>query len=257
MVVAAAGLVGIFDAILSARVRAGTDSALRLSVILPYLGVDRAYVLARALGLAALVLAALLTALGLGMGARRAGGHPVPERLSLWHRQGALLVIGLVLAHALVPFASAVPPFGGWATALVPFHQPVFWGRTATIAQTAGIVAFYLLVLLGPTYYLLRRRRRMWGMLHPALVVVYLLAAAHALFLGSDFYVAGPLRVALIAAQVPISAMVAWRLALSARRSARPARAWVGMALATAGSLAAAVLAGLGATGAALGGFRL
>ncbi|HUO47556.1 MAG TPA: hypothetical protein VMU09_01855, partial [Acidimicrobiales bacterium] len=97
-VLAAAGLVAGFDAALTARVHAGTDSALRLSVILPYLGVDSAYVLARSLGLAALVVAAAALVLGLD-GARRqaAGGRPPPVA-SLCHRVLGLLVVVLVAA---------------------------------------------------------------------------------------------------------------------------------------------------------------
>jgi hypothetical protein len=251
----AAALVVCFDMVLLARVRAGSDSALRLSVILPYLGVDPTYVLARALGLAALVLAAVDIALGFDLARRVAAGGQPPPAGDLLHRSLGLLVVGLVAAHAAVPYLSAVGPYGGWPTALVPFAQPFSWGTQATVSESLGILALYLFALAGPGYLLVARRDRGWRVLHRLVVVAYALAVFHALFLGSDFYVAGWPRVALIAVQIPVL------LALAARLRAPGARARsagsVLAALAAIVTAALLVVVGLGVAGAPLGGFRL
>ena len=253
----AAALAGGFDALLAARARAGPDNAQRLSVILTYLGVDRFYVLARAFGLAALVMAAGCVAFGLEAGARRVGGRPAPRWMVTAHRQAGLAVVVLAGAHALVPLASPVPPYGGWVTVLVPLAQPSWWGTTATLTESLGILALYLFVLLGPTYYLLAGRTRVWSRLHWLTVAVYGAAVAHAFFLGSDFYVAGPARVVLVAAQVPVVVVLARRLAVAARASSRPMGARVGAVAAWSAAVALAGLAAWGMAGAPLGGFRL
>jgi len=260
VVAAAGGLVAAFDATISARVSAGTDAALRLSVLYPYLGVGRAYVLARALGLTALVAAALAVALGLELGRARAGGRaPSPDAARL-HRQLGLVAVALAAAHATVPYTDIDPPYGGWRTALVPFGQPSSWGLRASALESGGIVALYLMVLLGPSWYLLRRRRRLWGAVHVLTVAVYAIAVLHALFLGSDFAIAGSARVALIAAQAPVCLVLARRIAApgSAERAAgRAALRRAGAVLALLGAAAVAGVAAAGVAGAALGGLRL
>lgn len=255
-VVVSAALVAGLDQLLLARVRAGTDDALRLSVILPYLGVDGSYVLARALGLTALVTAAASVLAGLHIGRRRLLEAPVLPATATVHRVAGIVTVALVAAHATVPYLSAVPPFGGWATALAPFGQPFSWGTRATVFESLGIVAFYLLFLVGPTYYLLGRRARLWPALHRLSVAAYVLAVLHALFLGSDVYVAGPLRVTVVAVQVPVGILLAARL-WAGRGRRRRAVAAVSAGAVLAGSAALVVLAGLGVAGDALGGLRL
>jgi hypothetical protein len=163
--------------------------------------------------------------------------------------------VALVGAHAAVPYLSAVGPYGGWPTSLVPFAQPFSWGTQATVAESLGIVAFYLFVVVGPGYLLVANRVSGFKVLHRLVVVAYALAVAHALFLGSDFYVAGTLRVVLIAAQVPVLLLLAARLRV-------PGTGWrsagsVAAALVVIATAALVVVAGLGIAGAPLGGFRL
>lgn len=256
VVLTTAGLVATFDAVLSARVRAGTDYSLRLSVLLPYLGIGSRYVLARALGLSALVLAGGTVALGLERGRRRAEGLATSELMGRVHRQTSLVAIVLVGAHVAVPFTSSVTPYGGWTTVLVPFDQPFSWSESASVFESIGIIAFFLMVLLGPTYYLLRRRHRLWGALHSITVAAYGLSVLHALFLGSDFVVRGPARVALIALQVPITVLLARRLGAPAGRAPSPVRR-AGAAAAVVASAAVAMLAVVGMAGAPLGGSPL
>ncbi|HET6793454.1 MAG TPA: hypothetical protein VFH45_03370 [Acidimicrobiales bacterium] len=266
VVTAAAGLVILFDRVLTARVHAGTDAALRLSVILPYLGVDPSYVAARSFGLAALVLSAASVAVGLEAGRRRSLGRAATPALSSLHRQLSLVSIALVVGHLTVPYTSAVAPYGGWVTALVPFAQPFSWGRGAMVAQSLGILSLYLMVVVGPTYWLLRRLPgggaspgaplRVWAAVHRLAIAVYGLAVAHAFLLGSDFFAAGPPRVALLAAQIPVTALLARRLD-AAGRSAGRALPRVGAAVSAGLAVALAVAVGLGAAGNRLGGFPL
>lgn len=238
-----AALVVVFDAVLEARVRAGSDNALRLSVLLPYVGVGSRYVLARAFGLAALVLSGASVGVGLELGRRRALRRSVPGILGLVHRQLSVIAIGLVAAHVVLPYTGSVTPFGGWPTSLVPFDQPYSFGTRGTIFESFGIVAFYLLVLLGPTYYLLRGHRRLWASMHGLTAGAYGLAVLHALFLGSDFVVGGATQVALIAAQLPLTVLLARRLWSSDSPLTR--RVGAGLAVSLGASIVGVAAAGL------------
>lgn len=246
MIALAVGVCAAIDAWLSARVSAGTDPAQQLAPLYPYIGVDRTYVLARALGMTALLTSALAVAVGLTV-AGRGQAQPGTSWLRPLHRTLSLVTIALAAAHAAVPYAGVFPPFGGWATATVPFAQPYSWGTTAEWAESAGIIAWYVMVVLGPSYYLARRWRRGWAMAHRLALATYLLAVTHTLLLGSDFLVSGVLRTALVGAQIPLLALLGWRVR---HRRMAAAGTW---ALAA----AAGVLTVVGATGSGLGGFAL
>ncbi len=271
----AAGLVAFFDAVLEARVRSGSDNALRMSVLLPYVGVGSRYVLARAAGTAALVLAGTAVAIGLERAARLAQGQRLPATAGRLHQQLSVLALALVVAHVVLPYTSSVTPFGGWPTALVPFDQPYSFGSRGKIFESFGILAFYLLLALGPSYWLLRRRRAVWAVFHSLTVGAYGLAVLHALFLGSDFVVRGPARVALIAVQLPITLALVRRLRAGGPAGARlqPGGAWregardarsadrlarrLGILAAMLLSVAVVALTIAGLAGAPLGGFPL
>jgi hypothetical protein len=240
VVAVAAATTWWFDRVLTHRVANGSDHAVRLAAILPYVGVDRAYTLARAFGLTALLFAYATLLVGL----LRPSG-----RLSATHRQLGLTTLALVAGHAAVPYASELPPYGGWRTGFIPFAQPVSWGIRAASWQSLGILAFYLLALTGPTYYLVGHRTAAWAMVHRSAVAVYALAVAHAVLLGTDFLVHGPTRIALLAAQIPLLVLIAVRLA-PRRADARWRRVrWASAAGAVAGSAGLAALTVLVATG--------
>lgn len=258
------------DAWLSARVLAGVDAAQQLAPLYPDLGVDGLYVAARALGITALVCSALSVAAGLGAAGRRNRGLAVPGGLTRLHRQLSVLTLALAAAHAALPYASTFPPFGGWPTASIPFAQPYSWGTTATWAESAGIIAFYFMLLLGPSYYLAGRWRGGWAIAHRLALATYLLAVTHTVLLGSDFLTRGAPRVALIGAQVPLLVLLALRFqSRGSRGAARPqtpadsrsASRVITMQVASAGMWllagAAMTLAVAGALGAGLGGFPL
>lgn len=249
VVLAAAGLVWWLDSVFLHRVANGTDHAVRLAAILTYVGVDGSYTLARAFGVAALVFAYLSVLVGLVM----AGGTG-PRALGPLHRQAGLVTLALVAAHATLPFTSVYEPYGGWTTAFVPFAQPVSWGIRAASWESLGILAFYLLVVTGPTYYLVRRYRGAWTVVHRLTMAVYGLSVAHAFLLGTDFIVQGPARVALLAGQVPLLALLARRLAPPGRSVVHPSvRSW-GAVVAGLGAAALTALTVLVATGDYAGG---
>ncbi|HET9689677.1 MAG TPA: hypothetical protein VFP61_00885 [Acidimicrobiales bacterium] len=236
VVVAVAAAAAAFDVVLTARDRAGTDAALAVAKLAPYVGIGRSYTLARAAGLAALCAAWLAVLTGLLLGGRWS------RRLDAAHRSASLCALALAAAHATIPYASVDAPYGGWPTALVPGAQPFGWGTGPTVWESAGIVALYLGVVTGPSFYLLRARRRLWRALHRGTAAVYALAALHAFLLGSDFLVRGWPRVVLLAAQVPVLALLAVRARAAGGPRRRPA-ATVGAALAAVAALAVAALA--------------
>lgn len=245
VVAGAVAVCALLDMWLSGRAATGRDTAEQLAPLYSYIGVGPTYILARAAGMTALVTAWLAVAAGL-WGARplRAGVH-APSRLPGAHRALSLVTIALVAAHATVPYYGVFPPLGGWSTATVPFAQPYAWGTTAQWGESAGIIAVYLMVLLGPTYYLARRWRHGWRTAHRLALATYLLAVAHTLVLGSDFLVAGHLRTILIGAQIPLLIL----LARSVPRRAAFA-VWTG-------AVAVAAITIFGALGSGLGGFPL
>lgn len=218
MVLVAAGLTWWLDAMLLHRVSSGTDHAARLAAVLTYVGVDGAYTLARAFGITALVFAYATILIGLSSSPAAPDGR---EGLAALHRQTGAATVVLVAAHAAVPFSSAVPPYGGWRTNFLPWAQPVSWGIKAASWESLGLLAFYLVVLTGPTYYLVQRRRGVWRIVHRVAVAAYALAVAHAFLLGTDFLVSGPARLALLAAQIPVLVLLGRRMMRTGTRVGR------------------------------------
>ena len=244
---AAALCVWGIDLVLVARIKTGSDNAVRLAAILTYVGVDDRYALARSFGFAALIFSYAAVMLSMWTARARARGHEVASMLTMVHRQIGLVSLGLMAGHLAIPFSDIDPPYGGWRTSLLPFGQPVSWGIHAAAWESLGIVAFYLGVLSGPTYYLVRGRPAAWMKVHRLAAAVYGLGAAHAFLLGTDFLVRGPVRVVFLFAQVPLIAMVAARL-VSGRTGTGVVR-WAAAGVAAAAAVALTVLAVLAATG--------
>jgi hypothetical protein len=213
--------------------------------------------------MAALVFAAAAVAVGIDQRTRRLRGAAAPPWVPVLHRQLGLLTVVLVAGHLAIPFASPVPPYGGWAAVLVPLAQPAEWGTRITLLLSAGVVAFWLLVVLGPAYLLLGRRRRWWSAVHGGTVAAYVLAVAHAFWLGSDLIARGPARVAALAVQVPVTALIGrWLVVESRRRATAGSRAGAaactaGATAAVLGSVALVLLAAMGAAGMPIGGLRV
>jgi hypothetical protein len=178
-------------------------------------GVDPAAVLVlRATGVGALLWSYLGLLIGLAVGicgprsllARRRAAVTV-------HRQLNLAVLGLTAAH-LLSYA-LLSPGGTVLVALVPQTAPV-----GALGYSAGVLAFYLALLLGPSYYLRHRiGRRFWLVAHQFAAVSYALALWHTLVLGADARIDGPARTGLWLAQLPLLVLFGLRLT----RPLRPA----------------------------------
>jgi hypothetical protein len=140
------------------------------------------------------------------------------------HRQLNLAVLALITAH-LLSFA-VLAPGGSWLVALVPQTAAV-----GPLGYSAGVVAFYLAVVLGPSYYLRDRiGRRVWLVAHQFAALVYALALWHSLVLGADARVDGLDRTLLWVLQLPLLALFGLRLSRPLRAAddldgmSRPAR---------------------------------
>jgi hypothetical protein len=128
------------------------------------------------------------------------------HRMLGWHRRLNLTVIGLMATH-VAAFALGTPG-ASWVVALVPQTSAV-----SSFGYTLGVLSLYGAVVLGPSYYLRRRLGpHVWLVAHQLAALVYALALWHALALGPHVRVAGPWRVVVWVAQLPLLALFALRL---------------------------------------------
>jgi hypothetical protein len=174
-----------------------------------------AFPILQAAGIAALIWAYAGVALGLTESGRGIAWLPLRRReLDRLHRHISVLVIVLIAIHAL---ATAFDAMGdSLATVLVPGQES--WGA-AKWAYDLGIIAFYLALLLGPTYYLRRRiGPRAWRFAHRFVVVVYILSVWYTLILGADVEHYGWVRPFIWLVQIPLLALLGWRLTHPASR---------------------------------------
>jgi hypothetical protein len=180
------------------------------------MGVFWAFPVLQASGLAALLWAYLGVALGLAESGRTLRWLPLRRRdLDRLHQYISLLVIGLIGVHMVATVFDAMGD--SLVTVLVP--QQESW-TAARWAYDLGIFAFYLALLLGPTYYLRRRAgTRAWRFAHRFVVLVYLLSVWHTLIIGADVEHYGWMRPALWLAQAPLLALLCYRLVSPAARS--------------------------------------
>ena len=171
------------------------------------------WLISRASGVVALVLVSLSVLMGLSMAARairRPGRKRLVVRL---HEHMALAAMAAIGLHGLSLLGDGWlrPGLGGIAIPFAMSYRPPF--------TAAGIVAGYLLVLVGPTFYLRRRiGARRWRKLHRFSVVVWALSVAHTLGAGSDA-TALWLRAVVFAPVAPIAYLLVLRVARE-----RPAR---------------------------------
>jgi Ferric reductase like transmembrane component len=169
--------------------------------------------LLRATGVTALVWSYAGLIIGLVVGIRPPPPlRPYRLRLITIHRQLNLAALALIVAH-VVSYAGFTPG-GSWLVALVP--------QTASVSRlgyTAGVLALYLAVVLGPSYYLRQWiGHRVWLVAHQLAAVTYALALWHTLVLGADARFDGVWRTLLWVMQVPL-------LLLFWLRLSRPLRA--------------------------------
>ena len=165
----------------------------------------------RSAGIVAMVMVTASVILGLAMAARVIA----PKRrrgAAASHEHIALVALGAVAAHG------AFLAFDPWLKAgvsgiLIPgsiAYRPLW--------TSMGIVAGYLMLLLGLSFYVRRRiGPPLWRKLHRLMIVVYAMALGHSLGSGTDAALPA-FRYAMLASALPV-------VVLFALRFTRPRRA--------------------------------
>jgi len=170
------------------------------------------FLMGETLGIAALIWSYLSVLLGLMFSARSPRLGLTRRRMSDLHRYVSLTGLALIAGHV---FFVAVGSMNGamttrtvdWKGALLPFQES--WNGQF---YDVGVFAFYLAILLGPTYYLRRWiGERTWRTVHRASLAVYVLSVWHT-FGFDDFDFHGSYRLTLWIAQIPLAALMLWRL---------------------------------------------
>ena len=166
----------------------------------------------QASGLSGILFAYISLLLGLQQHTRSIPGIRLnPLSIDCYHRYVSLLVICLVIIHII---ATAYDAMGdNWRTVLVPGK----WGlRTWVAGETGyniGITAFYLLMLLAPTFYIRNFFSiGQWKFLHRFVLVFYILSIWHALMLGVDIEYHPWIRPVIWLLQIPLLYLLIKRL---------------------------------------------
>ncbi len=181
----------------------------------------RVWLAARATGLVALVLVALLVVLGILLSHPEQTQWKLAKRIYPWHE--ALWVF--VLAFLVVHIASIViDPYAGVGIggALLPGLSAY---RTAPVA--VGVLALYALIITALTARYTRLLPTGWWLkLHRLSVVVLALAWAHGVFAGTDSKSLAPVYWGIVLAVVGAAAHRYWivRRARAAQRQPHPSQ---------------------------------
>ena len=179
----------------------------------------------RASGVVALVLVSLAVLAGLAMAARVLPRPALKRAVTRLHEHVALATLGAIAVHGLSLLGDSwlKPGVRGIAIPFAMSYRPAFTG--------AGIIAGYLLALVGPSFYLRRRiGPARWRKLHRLSAAVWALSVIHTLGAGSD--ATGTwLRAVVLAPVAPIVYLLVLRLL-------RPRRDEVGRGTIRTGQLA-------------------
>ena len=174
------------------------------------------WLISRASGVVALALVSLSVLMGLAMAARaipRPGWKRTVARL---HEHVALTALAAVGLHgvSLLGDTWLKPGLRGIAIPFALHYRPGFTG--------AGIIAGYLMVLVGPSFYVRRRiGAGRWRKLHRVSAAIWLLSVVHTLGAGSDA-TAPWLRAMVLAPVAPIAYLLVLRLARERPATRRP-----------------------------------
>ena len=192
------------------------------------LGRHWAYWLSQAFGWAAFLWAWGTVVLGLLVAGKRPTWVPGSTRtIERLHRTTSLSVIGLTLAHMLTMVfdwgARSDNGLNVLDTTLYSFVPLTYGaGLGGKIYLLTGQIAFYLAMVLGLSYYWRHRLGvRAWRFAHRFSILVYAFAAWHTFIYGTNVWFTGYQRTLLWAMQVPIAALVLYRLLEPLRRSER------------------------------------
>jgi len=177
------------------------------------------WLISRASGVVALALVSISVLMGLAMAARvipRPGWKRTVARL---HEHVALTALAAVGLHgvSLLGDTWLKPGLRGIAIPFALHYRPGFTG--------AGIIAGYLMMLVGPSFYLRRRLGAgRWRKLHRVSAAIWMLSVAHTLGAGSDG-TALWLRAVVLAPVAPIAYLLVLRIARERPAARRPASA--------------------------------
>ena len=164
------------------------------------------WILSRASGVVALILAAVSVGMGLAMAMRAAKGPGAMARLKQAHEATALATLIFIAAHGLTLLGDSYlrPGLAGIAIPFVMSHKPLWTGL--------GIIGGWLAALLGLSFYVRRWiGPKLWRKMHRWTLAVYALAVVHTLGAGTDARSLW-LLVILIATVAPLAVMAAIRL---------------------------------------------
>ena len=164
----------------------------------------------QASGLVALAFAYVTAVLGLVDGIGKASGRALPK-LECLHRRTSWAVVVLLAVHIVATTLDAMGD--SWRTVLIPGTWASQGWPAAVTGYNTGIVATYLLVLLGPTYYARRLVSvRIWRLVHRGVVAFYALSVWHAMILGLDLAYYTWLRPLVWSLQIPLVVLLMIRL---------------------------------------------
>jgi sulfoxide reductase heme-binding subunit YedZ len=175
------------------------------------------WLISRASGVVALALVSLSVLMGLSMAARaipRPGWKRTVARL---HEHVALTALAAVGLHgvSLLGDTWLKPGLRGIAIPFALHYRPGFTG--------AGIIAGYLMLLVGPSFYMRRRiGAGRWRKLHRVSAAIWMLSVVHTLGAGSDATQLW-LRAVVLAPVAPTAYLLVLRLARERPARRRPA----------------------------------
>jgi DMSO/TMAO reductase YedYZ heme-binding membrane subunit len=233
VVTAVVATAGIYGWTLDLQAHGRSAAALNMSDMgMTDIGKYWSFPVLQATGLIGLVFAYVSVVLGLLQSGRMARRSATTYRLiNQIHRQTSLTVIGLVLVHITATVYDAMG--NSWQTVLVPGAIAATGWPEAVWGFNAGIIAFYTLLLVAPTFYFRSTiGMRRWRFLHRFALVFYGLSVWHTLILGLDVSYYAWIRPTLWLAQIPLLAMLITRVRGAAHsRTTRPIAAASGAAI--------------------------
>jgi methionine sulfoxide reductase heme-binding subunit len=176
------------------------------------------WITSRAAGIAALILSSASVCVGLSMG-RRVKGVTGPD-LRVTHEALSLATLAALAVHGLTLLGDSFLKMS-LSEVAIPFL-----GSYRTLWTSTGIIAFWGLALLGPSYYLRRRIGvARWKKLHRFTALAWLLGIVHSLGEGTDAGQAWFLAMTAIAVLPPLMLLgVRWAGSYRPAPTARPAQ---------------------------------
>jgi sulfoxide reductase heme-binding subunit YedZ len=211
-------LVVIVVSALGLMIVAATDQILPATSA--YQAQMRVWMAARATGLVALVLVALLVVLGIMLSHPEQTQWKLAKRIYPWHESLWVFVFAFLIVHVV---SLVVDPYAGVGIggALVPGMS-----QYRTVPVAIGVISLYALLITAMTARYTRLLPTGWWLkLHRLAGLVLALAWAHGVLAGSDTKSFAPVYWGIVVAVVAAGAHRYWnvRRARAAQRQAHPA----------------------------------